>query len=316
MDMTIFQQKDILPSLVVNKLASIDIDYKEKYRQIKDSSQTARPQLAAGVVLLLNYKQFANGKSEYVFQLIKRSEKVSQAGDISCPGGTLQLATDKIISNLLTTGLLPSLYGQISNATIHKDRKTVSLIRLFLSNAIREAWEEIGLNPFRVLFLGALPCYSLILMARTIFPLVCLTPEPFEFKLSAEVEKILEVPVSTFFDGTNYALLEIETPFDNSTQPYHSQFPCIVLSDNQGGKEILWGATFNIIMNFLRIVPGIDYLSHLRRIQLKKFYLILIFPERAYRCRHYKLCWRFGFMNCSKLMTFSYCLTLSYIDRP
>ena len=256
MDMTIFQQKDILPSLVVNKLASIHIDYIEKYRQIEYSSKTARPQLAAGVVLLLNYKQFANGKSEYVFQLIKRSEKVSQAGDISCPGGILHPTTDKIISNLLSTGLLPSLHGQISAATINKDRKTIRLIRLFLVNAIREAWEEIGLNPFRFLFLGALPCYSLTLIARTIFPLVCLTPEPFEFKLSAEVEKILEVPVSTFFNGSNYALLEIETPFDSSTPPYRSQFPCIVLNDNQGGKEILWGATFNIIINFLRIVSG------------------------------------------------------------
>jgi 8-oxo-dGTP pyrophosphatase MutT (NUDIX family) len=256
MDMTIFQQKDILPSFVVNKLASIQIDYKEKYRQIKDSSKTAAPQLAAGVVLLLHYKKLANGKSEYVFQLIKRSEKVSQAGDISCPGGMLHPATDKIISNLLTTGLLPSLHRQIAKATINKDRNTISLIRLFLINALREAWEEIGLNPFRVLFLGALPCYSLTLVARTIFPLVCVTPEPFEFRLSAEVEKILEVPVSTFFDGSNYALLEIETPFRNSTPLPHIQFPCLLLRDNQGGKEILWGATYNIIINFLRIISG------------------------------------------------------------
>jgi len=256
MDMTIFRQKDILPSFVVNKLASIQIDYKEKYRQIKYSSKTAVPQLAAGVVLLLHYKQFANGKSEYVFQLIKRSEKVSQAGDISCPGGMLHPVTDKIMSNLFTTGLVPSLHDQIAKATIHQDRKTISLIRLFLINALREAWEEIGLNPFRILFLGALPCYSLTLIARTIFPLVCLTTEPFAFKLSAEVEKILEIPVSNFFDGSNYALLEIETPFRNSTPLHNIQYPCFVLSNDQGAKEILWGATYNIIMNFLRIISG------------------------------------------------------------
>ena len=252
MDITIFQQKDMLPSFVVNKLSSVHIDYKEKYRQIKSSSPAAHPQRAAGVVLLLNYKQLSPGNFEYVFQLIKRSERVSQAGDISCPGGMLHPVTDKILSNVLTTGLVPSLYQQISPDTSHKNRETINLIRLFLTNAMREAWEEIGLNPFGVSFLGALPCYSLALIARTIFPLVCLTPEPFEFKLSAEVEKILEIPVSTFFDGSKYAQLEIETPFGIPTP--NNQFPCIVLTDAQGQQEILWGATFYIIMNFLRII--------------------------------------------------------------
>lgn len=254
MDTTIFQQKDIFPSFVINKLAPIRIDYIEKYHQIEYSSKREAPALAAGVVLLLNYKQFSHDKSEYVFQLIKRSDKVSQAGDISCPGGILHPVIDRIVSNLLITGLSPSLHDQILNATVHKDKKTIKLIRLFLVNALREAWEEIGLNPFQAFFLGALPCYSLILIARTIFPLVCLTPEPFDFKLSAEVEKILEVPVSTFFNGSNYALLEIETPFGNSTSRYNSRFPCIVLNDDQDRREILWGATFNIIMNFLSII--------------------------------------------------------------
>ncbi len=252
MDINIFQHKDMLPSFIVNKLSSITIDYREKYRQIKYSSSAATPQLAAGVVLLLSYKQLSPGNSEYVFQLIKRSSKVSQAGDISCPGGMLHPLTDKIISNLLTTGLIPSLQKQISRATVHKDRETTNLIRLFLINAVREAWEEIGLNPFTVSFLGALPCYSLTLIARTIFPLVCLAPKPFEFKLSSEVEKILEIPVSAFFDSSRYAFLEIETPFNHSFPD--NQFPCMILNDARGEQEILWGATFYIIMNFLRII--------------------------------------------------------------
>lgn len=252
MDITIFRQKDVLPSFIVNKLASVPIDYKEKYRQIKYSPPKATPQLAAGVVLLLNYKQLNSGNSEYVFQLIKRSDKVSQAGDISCPGGMLHPVTDNILSNVFTTGLVPSLYRQISTATSQKDGETINLVRLFLSNAVREAWEEIGLNPFSVSFLGALPCYSLALIARTIFPLVCLTPEPYEFKLNAEVEKIFEIPVSTFFDGSKYAQLEIETPLGKTI--YHNQFPCIRLTDTKGEQEILWGATFHIIMNFLRII--------------------------------------------------------------
>ena len=252
MDTSIFRQKELLPSLIVSKLSSIRIDYKEKYRQFKSSSIAGTPHRVAGVVLLLDYKQSSTGNSEYVFQLIKRSDLVSQAGDISCPGGMLHPSVDKIIGAFLTTGLLPSLHNVINKLACHEDKESIDLVRLFLGNALREAWEEIGLNPLTVSFLGALPTYSLILMTRTIFPLVCLTRKPYKFKLSPEVEKVLEIPLSTFFDSSRYALLEIETSFHHHMS--RNQFPCIVLNDNEEEQDILWGATFNIIMNFLRII--------------------------------------------------------------
>jgi 8-oxo-dGTP pyrophosphatase MutT (NUDIX family) len=254
MDIKIFQQKDSFPSFVAGKLSASPIDYKEKYREIKFLSHEAVPRLAAGVVLLLHYKQFSPGHSEYVFQLIKRSDKISQGGDISCPGGMLRPVFDKIFSFFIKAGLFPSLHKQIINATIMKDKEEIDLINLFLINALREAWEEIGLNPFRVSFLGALPCYSLLVAARTIFPLVCLVPEPFKFRLSAEVEKIVEIPVSTFFDSSKYALLDVEMPFSSIIT--NKQFPCLTLAAGDDEREILWGATFNIIMNFLRIISN------------------------------------------------------------
>jgi 8-oxo-dGTP pyrophosphatase MutT (NUDIX family) len=254
MDLSILQKPDFFPSFIANKLASVSIDYKDKYRQIKISNDTAAPELAAGVVLLLNYKKISHIKAEFVFQLIKRSDKVSQAGDISCPGGMLHPTVDKFLSRILATRIISTMPYYSSNFLRSNDKETKYLTRLFLINAVREAWEEIGLNPFSVVFLGALPCYSLTLFARTIFPLVCLTPKPFEFKLSAEVEKILEIPVSIFFDSSNYALLEIETSFNNTTPAQNNRFPCLILTDDQGEREILWGATFNIIINFLRII--------------------------------------------------------------
>ena len=66
------------------------------------------------------------------------------------------------------------------------------------------------------------------------------------------MEKVLEIPLSTFFDGSKYALLEIETSFHHHMSK--NQFPCIVLSDDQEEQDVLWGATFNIIMNFLSII--------------------------------------------------------------
>jgi hypothetical protein len=38
------------------------------------------------------------------------------------------------------------------------------------------------------------------------------------------------------------------------TDPLQYQMPCLVIPDGMGGDDILWGATFNIINNFLRII--------------------------------------------------------------
>jgi 8-oxo-dGTP pyrophosphatase MutT (NUDIX family) len=253
MDLSLFRQKDFFPSFVIDKLATVTIDYKEKHSLIVGTNKTDLPHLEAGVVLLLHYKSNQENP-EYVFQLIKRSEKVKQAGDISCPGGILHPVIDKSSSFFLKAGIIPALRKQILNYAMHKDKKTISLIRLFLTTALREAWEEIGLTPFNILFLGALPCYSLTSFARTIYPLVCLTPKPFQYRLNSEVDKILEIPLSFFFHDSNYASLEIKTPMVNSASSQNNKFPCLVIPDDMGNVDILWGATFNIITNFLRII--------------------------------------------------------------
>lgn len=253
MDLSLFCQKDIFPSFAAAKLATAAIDYKEKHALIAQANKTNLPHLEAGVVLLLHYKSNQE-KSEYVFQLIKRSQKVTQAGDISCPGGILHPRIDKILGYFLKTGIIPDLRKKTFDYDACKDKETNSLIQLFLTNALREAWEEIGLNPFNILFLGALPCYSLTSFAITIYPLVCLTPKPFRYKLNPEVDKILEIPLSFFFQSSNYALLEIATPIENTASNQNGKLPCLVISDNRGSFDILWGATFNIITNFLRII--------------------------------------------------------------
>ncbi len=253
MDLSLFHEKDIFPSFVTAKLAASTIDYKEKHSLITKANRTDWPHLEAGVVLLLHYKSNQK-KSEYVFQLIKRSQKVTQAGDISCPGGILHPRIDKILSYFLKTGIISDQRKKILNYDACQDKETNSLIRLFLTNALREAWEEIGLIPFNISFLGALPCYSLTSFAITIYPLVCLTSKPFRYKLSSEVDKILEIPLSFFFQSSNYASLEIEAAMGNISSRQTNKFPCLVIPDDRGNIDILWGATFNIITNFLAIV--------------------------------------------------------------
>jgi hypothetical protein len=40
----------------------------------------------------------------------------------------------------------------------------------------------------------------------------------------------------------------------NNTEHLLYQLPCLVIPDGLGCEDILWGATFNIITNFLRII--------------------------------------------------------------
>ncbi len=252
MDLALLQERDFL-YVVTDKLNMVAVDYKEKNLQMEKAKQSGSLILKARVVLLLNYKEF-QGKSEYVFQLIKRSEKVSQSGDISCPGGMLQPRLDNILSCFLKTGMIPALRNKTLNHIQREDKETISLIRLFLSTALREAWEEIGLNPLNTRFLGALPSYSLTFLARTIFPVVCFTHKYFAYKLNSEVEKVLEIPLSFFFNSDNYAVLDIKTSLGKDIEPLQYQTPCLVIPDGRKGEDILWGATFNIITNFLRII--------------------------------------------------------------
>jgi len=123
-------------------------------------------------------------------------------------------------------------------------------------NALRESWEEIGLSPLNVRFLGALPSYSLTYFSRTIFPLACLVKAPYAHQLNPEVERVLEIPLSYFFQSSSYAMVEIESGLGSSDSRYNMELPCLVIPDGHGNDDILWGATFNIVTNFLQIISG------------------------------------------------------------
>lgn len=279
MDLTLLQKKELLPLFVMDKLATVSLDYKEKNLQIDKSRKDGCAHLKAAVVLLLDFRNI-NGRSEYVFQLIKRSETVSQAGDISCPGGMLQPRQDNMMSAFLKTGMLPALRGIAARHIQKVDNETATLIRLFLSTALREAWEEIGLNPLNTKFLGALPSYSLTMFARTIFPVVCMTRKQFTYKPNDEVEKILEIPLSFFFNGENYATLDVATSLGDNFESFQYQTPCFIIPDENGNEDILWGATLNIIHNFLRIVfDGCLPSSHSSRIVNKRLTIKYISPR-------------------------------------
>jgi 8-oxo-dGTP pyrophosphatase MutT (NUDIX family) len=247
-DLTLLGQQKAFPLHVLRRLEDAPLDYAPKHASLVQSPG-GRP-LEAGVVVLLCYRN-----SEYVFQLIKRSEAVAQAGDISCPGGMLERRTDEMLGHiLLKPQIIRAADGRPLDALSARDEQTLGLIRLFLMNALREAWEEIGLSPLNVAYLGALPSYSLTYFARTIFPLVALVKEPYAFQLSGEVEKVLEIPLSYFFQSSSYALVEIESDQGSADPRYSVKFPGLVIPDGNGQNDILWGATFHILTGFLKLV--------------------------------------------------------------
>jgi hypothetical protein len=69
------------------------------------------------------------------------------------------------------------------------------------------------------------------------------------------VDNLLEIPLMTFFDENNYGIYRIQaTNRTNTNGQDIRDFPCLISHDNAGKEEILWGATFYIILSFLKIV--------------------------------------------------------------
>jgi len=100
-----------------------------------------------------------------------------------------------------------------------------------------------------------LPTYHLHHRPWVIFPLVGMVKHGWKPKLSWEVDKIVSIPLASFFDRANYAVYSLEVPERLVAQgiPNPWEFPCLVHKEG-GEEEILWGATFEIIQSFFKIV--------------------------------------------------------------
>jgi len=261
MDLSILSEKEKILDLIVEKLGRIPLDYAEKMKAYE--SEGADDWRAAGVLVLLFYRKAKTAQpekqGEFVFQLIKRSVSVPQPGDLSCPGGMLHPSIDFLMSPLVSTGLLPVMRGKAFAYARQRPPDTFRALSLFLTNALRESWEEVRLNPINVRFLGPLPSTDLIVFRRSIFPLVGFVKSEWACRPNWEVEKVVEIPLRDFFLAENYGTVAVETfvPMRGPIERLRD-FPCLIHRDRRGGSEILWGATMNILMNFIRTVFEFD----------------------------------------------------------
>lgn len=255
----ILKNKDKTLKLIIERLGCAPNNFSKQFAMIRQKRKQHHPWLAAGVLLLLRYKKYpdtvAGNEGEFVFQLIKRSSSVPQGGDLSCPGGILEMPIDSLFCGLIEREFPPLMKGNALTYARDRGKDELQTITLFLANATRESWEEIGLNPFDLTFLGPLPCYSLTLFTKTIFPLVGLMKGETGICPNGEVDKIIEIPLISFFDDNNYATYSLDASGDFNDIPDRQwDFPCLIHHDTDGTEEILWGATFSIIMSFLEIV--------------------------------------------------------------
>ena len=236
-------------SRAVEALAAGELDYLEQLAFIRKRDDDGEKWGKAAVLLMLSCEG-----GEVTLLLNKRSNQVQQPGDLCCPGGAVHPVLDRLLYKLLLFRR-GTAYRRARERGPHLFR----CITFFLANALRESWEEIRLNPCRVEYLGALPTYQLLPFRQVIFPLVGVVRPGAKFRPNWEVERIVYMPLERFFEEDNYGLYTLSIPEnyqgrigDGSTE---AEFPCFMHLEN-GHDEVLWGATYQIVMSFLEVVFG------------------------------------------------------------
>ncbi|HOV87708.1 MAG TPA: CoA pyrophosphatase [Syntrophobacteraceae bacterium] len=213
---------------------------------------------SSSVLLLLGRKVVGpSGTREICLILNKRSRRVRQAGDLCCPGGTMEGPLDLQLARLLTLPGSPlTRWPHWRHLRVHSPEEAELLSQL-LATGLREGWEEMRLAPLGLRFLGPLPSQCLLAFRRVIHPMVGWVSWQKRFFPSWEVEKIVWIPLRSLLDESRYARYhlyvppELEKRFNRRTQDYH----CFVHPDG-GTRELLWGATFRIVTNLVNLLFG------------------------------------------------------------
>lgn len=212
------------------------------------------PALSSAVLCLLGQRSNARSSGTcLVFN--KRSLKVKQPGDLCFPGGRISSRLDGFLSRLLRLPFSPlTRWPGWPEWRRERSRETGNLA-LLLAAALREGLEEMRLNPWGISFLGPLPPQSLRIFRRVIYPMVGWINRQKRFFPNWEVEDILYIPLKDLLDADHYRCyrLRYETPADHPMSGKTQDLPCFV-HEAEGKREVLWGATYRIVSEFLGLV--------------------------------------------------------------
>ena len=185
--------------------------------------------------------------------LNKRSQMVRQSGDLCYPGGGIQ-ALDSVLSKFIGLPGMPLAQKPFRWNGRPAVKTISSLIRVFFTTSLREAWEEMRLNPFRVSFLGALPTQRLVMFERTIQPMVAWIEPGQHFKPNWEVDRIVYIPLKKLFNPDHYGRFQLAVRQKGKTpSAQQKEYPCFI-HKGRAADEMLWGASYRMTMDFLRLV--------------------------------------------------------------
>ena len=110
--------------------------------------------------------------------------------------------------------------------------------------ALRESWEEVGLDPDDVEILGELDDELTYVTNFVVTPFVAFIPYPYEFNINPkEVEEIIEIPLAALMDRGVFKE-EIEVKEGRVISAYIYKY----------NDKIIWGATARILKHFLGLV--------------------------------------------------------------
>jgi len=195
-----------------NKLPGSEAQYKmaPELRDIRLHNEVKTNKLKkSGVLILLYYKE-----NKLYVCLIKRPEyNGHHSGQVSFPGGKFE----KKDKNLIHT-------------------------------ALREAHEEIGINPESVTIIGVLSQLKIPVSQMIVYPVIGIAKEKPVFKIdSFEVKYLIETEINDFLNPDNLKTMIININGRNISAPYYAV-----------KNEKIWGATAMILSEFLEIFKKIN----------------------------------------------------------
>lgn len=184
------------------------MEMKERIRRALNMKERRRFADASGIPAAVLLPIFTRDGEDHIL-FTKRTETVdAHKGQISFPGGRQEPGED------------------------------------LLHTALREAHEEIGLDPKVVEILGELDQEKTYVSNFVISSFVGHIPYPYPFKVNRrEVQALIKVPVSALLDKKNYRE-EIETAGDKRYRAYFFHYE----------NEVIWGATARILKRFFDTV--------------------------------------------------------------
>jgi hypothetical protein len=223
----------------------------ETYGRVAEDFATA-----SAVLLLIGPCGAAPGRPEEVCLILnKRSARVRQPGDLCCPGGSVSPRIDFFLGRLLGLPLSPLGRWPLWRRWRRQRPIEARWLALFLATGLREAFEEMRLNPLRARFLGPLPQHRLVLFRRSIYPLAAWVSARAAFRPNWEVQSVVRIPLRQLLDPEGYVRYRLKMAWNGSSASGQtpSDYPGFRFRD-AAGQEVLWGATYRIVTIFLETV--------------------------------------------------------------